>query len=268
MTGEPASLVGKVAIVTGAASGMGRAMALRFAAAGARVSLADVNDEGLAETLKGVEAAGGVGFAQSCDVARTADLARLVATTVDRFGRLDVAVANAGAVGGGDCFTLTEEQWERLFGINAKGTFFLFQAAARQMVQQGSGGRLIAVASMLATWATPSSPGYGASKAAVAHLVGTFAQACGPFRITVNGISPGFTETGMTANQDPTFSAHLVDRTPLGRAATADEMATVALFLAGDGASFVNGAVVPVDGGITLGLYSRGLMPPRPWPRA
>ena len=255
-------LEGKVAVITGAASGMGRGMAIRFAEEGARVVAGDIAEEGLAETARLVAAAGGQAETVPCDVSRRADNERLVQAGVQRFGKVDIAIANAGIGGaGGNCFTMTEEQWDRVLDVNARGVFFTFQAAANQMIAQGSAGRLVATASMLAAWGTPGAPAYCASKGAVIQLVRVFAQAGGPHGITANAIGPGFTETAMSAPQAEEFDQLLLDRTPVGRVGQPADMAAVATFLASDESSFVSGAIIPVDGGITAGLYAQWLAP-------
>ena len=208
-------LDGKVAIVTGAASGNGRGMALRFAHEGAAVVIADVDVAGADETARLVGEQGGRAAVRRCDVSRKAELDALVAAAVQEFGRLDIAVANAGVVESGvDCLTMTEAQWERTIGVNLTGVFFTLQTAANQMIAQGSGGRLIATASIMAEWGSPGAAAYSASKGGVRQLVKSFAMACGRYGITCNGIAPGMIETGMTANITavPQIVDYFIDR--------------------------------------------------------
>lgn len=255
-------LEGKVALVTGAASGNGRAIAVRLARDGADVAVGDIDDAGLEETARLIRQQERRALALPCDVSRKADVDRLVAETVARFGALHIAVANAGIVEREvDCFTITEEQWDRTIAVNLKGVFLTLQAAANRMRDQGVGGRLIAIASIMAEWGAAGTPAYCASKGGVKQLVRSFALACAPYGITCNAIGPGFIETAMTAplREFPPLAQYLVDRTPAGRIGTPEDVAAVASFLASDEASFLTGTVIYPDGGITAGLYSRAL---------
>jgi NAD(P)-dependent dehydrogenase (short-subunit alcohol dehydrogenase family) len=253
-----ARLEGKVAIITGAASGNGRGMALRFAEEGADVVVADVDAAGAEETTRRVEALGRRALARRCDVSKKAEVDALMAAAVERLGRIDVAVANAGVVESDtDCLRLTEAQWQRTIGVNLSGVFFTLQAAANRLVAQGGGGRLIAISSIMAEWGAAGTPAYAATKAGVRQLVRSFAMACGRHGITCNGIAPGFIETGMTERYRsvPGLLEAFVDRTPAGRIGQPGDVAAVAAFLASDEASFVTGTLVVADGGITAGMY-------------
>ena len=257
-----AKLDGRVAVVTGAASGNGRAMAVRFAQDGADVVIADLDDAGMAETARLVRQQERRALTQRCDVASKADIDALIAASVAQFGRVDIAVANAGVVERDtDCLTMTEEQWDRTIDVNLKGVFLTLQAAANQMIAQGSGGRLIAIASIMAEWGSAGSPAYSASKGGVKQLVKSFGIALGHRGITCNAIGPGFIETNMTARlkENPEFEAYLRDRTPAGVIGAPEDVAAVAAFLAGDDARFVNGTTIFPDGGITSGLYSNAM---------
>ncbi len=252
-------LDGKVALVTGAATGSGRAMAHRFAAEGANVLVGDINDEQMQATADLVRGCGRRALLRHCDVAQVDDIRRLVAAAVTEFGCLDIAVANAGIVESDtDCLRMTEAQWDRTIAVNLKGAFFALQAAAQQMIQQGRGGRLIATASILSEFGSPLGPAYAASKGGVKQLVKSIAMACGRYGITCNGIAPGFIETPMirALTKDTARAAYVVDRTPLGRIGQPADIASVAVFLASDEAGFVTGTIVVSDGGITAGLYS------------
>ncbi len=252
-------LEGKVAVITGAGSGMGRGMAIRFTAEGANVVMGDISVEGMDETSTMV-AGPGQCFAVACDVTHKTDTEALVATAVEKFGKVDIAVANAGWGGrGGNCFNMTEEQWDMVFDVNARGAFFTLQAGVNQMIVQGGGGRLIAVASMLSDQSLPSAPAYCASKGAVTQVVRTFAQACGPYGVTANAISPGFIATPMSARQEQQFDDLLLDRTPLGIPGQPADIASAATFLASDESRYLTGAIIPVDGGFTAGVYSQWL---------
>ncbi|HVO22386.1 MAG TPA: SDR family NAD(P)-dependent oxidoreductase [Candidatus Margulisiibacteriota bacterium] len=254
-----ANLDGKVAVITGAASGNGRGMAVRFAADGADIVIADVDRDGMEETARRVREHGRRALTRPCDVASKAAIDQLIAAAVSEFGRVDIAVANAGvAESDTDCLRMTEAQWDRTIDVNLKGVFFTLQAAANQMIAQGRGGRLIAIASIMAEWGGAGAPAYCASKGGVKQLVRSFAIACGRYGITCNAIGPGFIETAMTKmiTDNPLFVGHLVDRTPVGRIGTPADVAAVAAFLASDDASFVSGTILFPDGGITAGMYS------------
>lgn len=252
-------LDGKVAAITGAAFGNGRGMAVRFAEEGADIVIADIDADRMQETARLVQRLGRQALVQPCDVSKKEEVDALVAAAADRFGHLDIAVANAGVVESEtDCLTMTEERWDRTIDVNLKGVFFTLQAAANQMIAQGKGGRLIATASIMAEWGGAATPAYCASKGGVKQLVKSFALACGRYGITCNGIGPGFIETGMTKmiTDNPMIAQMLVDRTPMGRIGQPADVASLAAFLASDDSSFVTGTVIFPDGGITAGLYS------------
>jgi NAD(P)-dependent dehydrogenase (short-subunit alcohol dehydrogenase family) len=252
-------LEGKVAVVTGAAFGNGRGMAVRFAEEGADVAIADVDSERMEETAEMVRSRGRRALIQRCDVSDTSDVDRLFSASVAELGGVDVAVANAGvAETDTDCLQMTEAEWDRTISVNLKGTFFTLQAGARRMVEQNRGGRLIAITSIMSVWGSPSTPAYSASKGGVVQLVRTFAMAGGAHGITCNGIGPGFIDTGMTRwiRENPLIEGFLVDRTPAGRMGEPADVAHLAAYLASDEAGFVNGAIIFADGGITSGLYS------------
>lgn len=234
-------------------------MAIRFAEDGADVVIADLDDAGMAETARLVKQQEREAFTQRCDVSRKGEVDALIAACVARFGRLDVAVANAGVVeSDADCLTMTEAQWDRTIDINLKGVFFTLQGAANQMVVQGHGGRLIAIASIMAEWGSATTPAYCASKGGVKQLVKSFGQAVGHLGITCNAVGPGFIETGMTRGifENPAVQGRLVDRTPVGYIGVPSDVSAVAAFLASDESRFVNGTIIFPDGGITSGNYS------------
>jgi glucose 1-dehydrogenase len=253
------NLAGRVAVVTGAGSGNGRAMARRFAAQGASVVVADVDEAGLEESGDLIRQAGGRVLPIRCDVARKADLDAMFDRTVSELGGVDIAVANAGVVESEtDCLRITEEQWDRVISVNLRGVFFTLQGAAKRMIRRGRGGRLIAIASIMAEWGGAGTPAYCASKGGVRQLVRSFAIATGRFGITCNAIAPGFIDTAMTRmiKENPMMAEGLIDRTPVGRIGDPSDVANVAAFLASDESSFVSGTILFSDGGITAGLYS------------
>ncbi len=251
-----ALLDGKVAIITGAGSGIGRASALRFAAEGAKVVIGD-KSESIFETEQMVKAAGGDVRARTMDAGVEADVQALVAEALSAFGGLDVAFANAGIIGDmGGIFDIDPATMAETFRVNLIGPALMVKHAGKAMVDQGRGGAIILTASVAGLNSGAGPVTYSASKAGVINLAKTAAQQLTSSGVRVNAICPGLTETGMTK---PTFDyakakevTHKIGQlNPLKRAGQPEELANVALFLASDLASYVNGQAIAVDGGLT-----------------
>ncbi len=251
-----ARLEGKVAIITGAGSGIGRAASLLFASVGARLVLGD-KTAGVHETARLVGEAGGAAKSLQIDAGVESDVAELVATAYSSYGRLNVAVANAGISGGrAGIFELTPEQWTEILRVNLIGPWLMVKHAGKAMADAGQGGSIICTASVAGIRSGAGGPAYSASKAGVINLVMVSAQQLCESNVRVNAICPGLTETGMTK---PTFDyakdkgvSHKLGRlNPLRRAAQPEELAQVALFLASDQSSYVNGQAIAVDGGLS-----------------
>ncbi len=250
------ALDGKIAIITGAGSGIGRASAKRFAAEGAKLVIGD-KTEAVHETAKMVADAGGTVTALQIDAGVEADVKKLVETALSTYGGLDVAFANAG-IGGGmaGIFDLTPEEWTEILRVNLIGPWLMAKHAGKAMADAGKGGSIILTASVAGIRSGAGGPAYSASKAGVINLAKVTAQQLSETGVRCNAICPGLTETGMTK---PTFDyakskdvMHKVGRlNPLRRAAQPDELANVALFLASDQASYVNGQAIAVDGGLS-----------------
>ena len=250
------ALEGKIAIITGAGSGIGRASAKRFAAEGARLVIGDKTDA-VHETAKMVTDAGGTVTALQIDAGLEADVKTLVETAMSTYGGLDIAFANAG-IGGGmaGIFDLTPEEWTEILRVNLIGPWLMAKHAGKAMADAGKGGSIILTASVAGIRSGAGGPAYSASKAGVINLAKVTAQQLSETGVRCNAICPGLTETGMTK---PTFDyakskdvMHKVGRlNPLRRAAQPDELANVALFLASDQASYVNGQAIAVDGGLS-----------------
>lgn len=244
-------LSGKVAIITGAGSGIGRASARRFAEEGAKLVLGD-KTEAVHETASGFDA-----VAMQIDAGSEADVASLVAAAKEKFGRLDIAFANAGISGGmTGIFDIVPDDFAEVLRVNLIGPWLMVKHAGKAMMEQGQGGSLILTASVAGIRSGAGGPAYSASKAGVINLAKVSAQQLCETGVRVNAICPGLTETGMTR---PTFDyakekdvMHKVGRlNPLRRAAQPEELANVALFLASDQASYVNGQAIAVDGGLS-----------------
>ncbi len=250
------ALKGKVAIITGAGSGIGRASALRFAAEGAKLILGD-KTEAVHDTAQMVKDAGGSATALQIDAGVEADVQKLVKTAIDTYGDLHIAFANAGISGGmAGIFDLTPDQWAEILRVNLIGPWLMVKHAGQAMMDGGQGGSIILTASVAGIRSGAGGPAYSASKAGVINLAMVSAQQMSETGVRVNAICPGLTETGMTK---PTFDyarekdvMHKVGRlNPLRRAAQPEELANVALFLASDQASYVNGQAIAVDGGLS-----------------
>jgi NAD(P)-dependent dehydrogenase (short-subunit alcohol dehydrogenase family) len=246
-------LQGKVAIITGAGSGIGRASAILFAAEGAKVILGD-KTEAVYETAKMVDDAA---IAIQIDAGLEADVQKIVALALSTHGHLDIAFANAGISGGmAGIFDLTPEEWAEILRVNLIGPWLMAKHAGKAMAEAGKGGSIIMTASVAGIRSGAGGPAYSASKAGVINLAKVTAQQLSETGVRCNAICPGLTETGMTK---PTFDyakskdvMHKVGRlNPLRRAAQPSELASVALFLASDMASYVNGQAIAVDGGLS-----------------
>jgi NAD(P)-dependent dehydrogenase (short-subunit alcohol dehydrogenase family) len=245
----------RVALVTGAASGIGRATALALARDGLAVMIADVQDA--SDSLAAVHAAGGRAAAIRADVRH--DAAAMVAAAVQAFGRLDVLVNNAGVFYPIDVLTAAFEDWRRAVDIMYFGAFHCAQAAARAMVAQGQGGRIINISSVNAFLGAPLSSHYNSAKGAIDQLTRCLAVELAPHHILVNGVAPGFVETpmalvnGVNEHETEEFRAFYVARRriPLARPAEPDEIADVVAFLAGPGCRYITGHTIVVDGGLS-----------------
>jgi glucose 1-dehydrogenase len=247
----------RVALVTGAGAGIGQEIARRLALAGASVLLNDA-DGGLAEsTAAGIGAAGGTCRGIGGDVADVDVVRGLVAEAVGTFGRLDLAVANAGLTQYGDFLDYDPARFDRLVGVNLRGSYFLAQAAARQMRAQGGGGRILLLSSVTGHRALRQLSAYGMTKAALEMMARALVVELSPFGITINAVAPGATVTPRTV-ADPEWEAGWARAIPLGRPATVADVAAAALFLLSPEAAHITGQTLLVDGGWT----SIGAAPP------
>jgi 3-oxoacyl-[acyl-carrier protein] reductase len=242
-------LADRVAIVTGAAGGIGEAVAHMFADNGAAILAADMNGAGAADTAEAIKAKGGNASSFQLDVADPAACTALVADAIAKHGRVDIMANVAGVGHFGHFNDLSPEEFDRVMRINVNGTFYCAQAAAREMIKRKY-GRIINVASIAGERAGEHRPAYGTSKAAVIGLTRQGARDLGAHGITVNAIAPGPVDTPLTrkVHTDNTRKNYL-KVIPAGRYGTVEEMADAALFLAGEAAGYVNGHILFVDGG-------------------
>jgi glucose 1-dehydrogenase len=247
------ALTGKVAIVTGGNSGIGKAIVLALAEAGANIVIDYVANEQATEDLeKQVAALGDQSIGVEADVSKVADLERLIKAAVDAFGRLDVMVNNAGIETRTSILDSTEADYEKVMAINLKSAFFGTQLAAKQMIAQGDGGRIINITSVHEDWPMPGNAPYCVSKGGMRMLTRTAGITLGPHGVTVVGVGPGAVATPInTATMnDPAKMATLDAAIPLGRMAEPSEIGSVVAFLAGDGASYLTATTIFADGGI------------------
>lgn len=238
----------QVAVITGAGAGIGRAIAETFAAAGAAVVVSDRDMQTAQAVADAITASGGQAAAVACDVTREEDLAALVQQTVERFGKLNILVSNAGG-GGPKPFDMPMADFRRAFDLNVFSLFRLAQLAAPEMEKAG-GGAILAITSMAGDNKNQRMAAYGASKAATNHLIRNIAFDLGPRSIRVNGIAPGATRTdALNSVLNPDIEKTMLAHTPIHRLGEPQDMANAALFLCSPAASWVSGQILTVSGG-------------------
>jgi len=246
------SLTGKVAIVTGASRGIGRAIAERFANDGATVAVNYAHSsEEARDVVTGIESSGGTALAVQADIGIVSDVRRLFKETIDRFGHVDIVVNNAATLTFRPIEAVTEEEWDAVFAVNARGPFFVLQEAARSLP---SGGRIINISTGATRLGLPLTGVYVGSKGALEQFTMVLANELGARGITVNAVAAGVTETRMLADMfkhyPPELKAIMIQRTPMGRLGQPQEIADVVAFLASEDARWVTGQTISADGGI------------------
>jgi glucose 1-dehydrogenase len=254
------SLKDKVAIVTGGNSGIGKAIALGLARVGANIVIDYIADPDATSALeREIVALGDRALGMDADVSHVDDLQKLIDAAVAQFGRVDIMVNNAGVETRTSVLDTTEAQYDRVLSINLKSAFFGTQIAARQMIKQGGGGRIINVTSVHEDWPMPGNTAYCLSKGGMRMLTRTAGVELAPHGVLVVGVGPGAVATPINVStmKDPTLMAKLDAAIPLGRMAQPEEIANVVAFLASDGASYLTATTIFADGGMMQ--YSPGL---------
>jgi NAD(P)-dependent dehydrogenase (short-subunit alcohol dehydrogenase family) len=255
---------GKNVIVTGAGQGIGRAIAVRFAAEGAELMLVGRRREPLEQTVQDIEADGGRAFVHPADVSDAEQVRDAVAEVVSRWGRIDVLVNNAGVAEEVPFLEIEDASWDRVLATNLRGAFLMAQAVAKEQVATG-GGSIIHIASIDASGGDGPYASYNASKAGLLGLNRTMAFELGPHGIRVNCVSPGFTHTEMTESAVPAemmdYLVNRFERVPMGRLVKPEEIAAACAFLASDDASAITGVNLTVDCGLTANWFILETLP-------
>lgn len=243
------SLKGKVAIVTGASTGLGQGVCLAYAEAGAKVVGVDYVE--MTETKEQIENIGGEFTGVIANLLTTAPIQGIIDKAVETYGKLDILFNNAGIIRREDAINFTEKDWDDVMNINIKTLFFFSQAAAKQFIKQGTGGKIINVASMLSFQGGIRVPSYTASKSAVMGVTRLMANEWAKYNINANAIAPGYMATNNTSalRQDSERSAEILARIPAGRWGLPSDIKGPAVFLASDASGYVNGYTLAVDGG-------------------
>ncbi len=252
---EKMQLEGLNAVVTGGGRGIGREIALELAEAGASVAVADVNLASAKETVKSIEEMGGSASAICVDISDSGQVRDMVAAASEALGSLDILVNNAGIGISASVMDTTDEELDRVLGVNLKGTFLCCREASKVMVERGKGGRIVNIASSAGDNARVEGGAYCASKAGILQLTRVLAMELGPFGINVNAVSPGLTDTvtGTNVSANDTYRNSFLAQVSLGRAAHPRDVARAVRFLASPESAYITGETIHVDGGYSAG---------------
>lgn len=246
-------LKGKVAIVTGGGTGIGKAIALEFVKEGAKVAITGRRSNKLQEVVDTIKKSGGEAIAITGDVSKPSDVDRIVKTTVDTYKRLDILVNCAGVLFSAELAHHTEKIWDETIDINLKGSFLCIQRAVPEMLKQGK-GKIINISSIAGQIGFPNSVAYCASKGGIMGMTKALAMELAPLKINVNDLAPGDTETPLNEHllKDPEYLRGRVENTPYGRVGKVSDIAPGAVYLASDESDFVNGITLTIDGGLII----------------
>jgi len=244
-------LKGKVAIVTGAGSGIGEATAVKFAQEGARVAVCDINLAACAKVVKTIADAGGTAMAVHLDVTDKASVAAMVASVMQAWGRVDTLVNNAGIVQDAQLKKMTDEQFDRVIDVNLKGVYHCTKAVVDIMLAQGT-GCILNASSIVGLYGNFGQTNYAATKFGVIGMVKTWARELGRKGVRANAVCPGFIETPILKSMPEKVIRMMEDKVPLGRLGKPEDIANTYAWLASDEASYINGAVIEVSGGVTI----------------
>jgi 3-oxoacyl-[acyl-carrier protein] reductase len=244
-------LANKVALITGGGRGIGKATAVLFGAEGAKLVIADFDGRAGEETVAELKNSGVKAIFVKVDVTNRQEVEELFKQAVDAFGRLDILINNAGITADSFLVKTTEADWDRVVAVNLKGVFNCGQAAAKIMIEQGS-GCILNIASVVGIYGNIGQTNYAATKAGVIGMTKSWGKELGPKGIRANAVAPGFIQTDMTAKVPEKVLNMVQEKTPLKRLGQPDDIAKAFLFLASDSASYINAAVLSVDGGLVL----------------
>ncbi len=241
----------KVALITGGARGIGRAIALGFAREGADIVVADVNLQEAEKTAKEIELLGRKSLALEMDVTDYAKVEEGLNKILDKLGKVDILVNNAGITKDNLLLRMSQLEWDAVINVNLKGTFNCIRAVARSMIKQRS-GRIINIASIIGITGNPGQANYSASKAGIIALTKTAAKELASRNINVNAVAPGFIQTEMTAKLSDELKEKMKEAIPLNKFGSSEDISSVCLFLAGEGSSYITGQTIVVDGGMVM----------------
>lgn len=245
-------LANKVIVVTGASRGIGRAIALRVSKEGAKVALVTRSSlEKMAEVAKQIESAGGEVHQIQADVSRVDDAKRIVSETIEKFGKIDILINNAGITKDNLLIRLKEQDWDSVMAVNLKGSFNCLKAAARPMMRQRS-GKIINMSSVVGMMGNAGQVNYAASKAGIIGMTKAAAKELAAWNITVNAVAPGFIETGMTESIPEDAKKLMLQWIPLQRSGKPEDVAGVVAFLCSEDANYMTGQIIQVDGGMRM----------------